>query len=69
MFLELFLNAMIRNNKIHNILDIIDFQNLWDLINVFKQKKYENVHLNISYDFQSSMGPRKSRCDIPIGTT
>jgi hypothetical protein len=28
----------------------------------------ENVYLNVSFDFQSSMDPRKSR-DIPNGTT
>jgi hypothetical protein len=48
---------------------LLSFQNLWHLTNVFTQKNYENVHLNVFYDFQSSMGPRKSRCDIPIGTT
>jgi hypothetical protein len=26
-----------------------------------------NIYLNVSYDFQSSMGLGKSRCDIPNG--
>jgi hypothetical protein len=30
---------------------------------------YENVHLSVSYFFQNSMGPRKSKCDILNGTT
>jgi len=25
--------------------------------------------LSVSYDFKSLMGPRKSRCDVPNGTT
>jgi hypothetical protein len=58
---------MIRNIQIRNIL--LRFQNLWNLINVFKKKIYENVHLSVSCFFQSSMNPRKSRCDIPSGTT
>jgi hypothetical protein len=37
-FLKLFLNAMIRNIKIHNIIDIIKISNLWNLINVFQKK-------------------------------
>jgi hypothetical protein len=30
---------------------------------------YENVCLNISYEFQNSMGPWKPRCDVPSGST
>jgi hypothetical protein len=30
---------------------------------------YENVHLCVFYDFSRSMGSRKSRCDVPSGTT
>jgi hypothetical protein len=50
---------MIRKIKIHNILDIIGFQNLWNLINVFIKKNNENVHLNVSYDFSNFDGYRK----------
>jgi len=35
---ETFLNAMIKKIKIKNILNIIEFQNLWNLINVFIKK-------------------------------
>jgi hypothetical protein len=38
-FLKLFLNAMIRNIKINNILDMIEISNLWNLINVSIKKK------------------------------
>jgi hypothetical protein len=41
---------MIKNIKIHNIFDIIEISKIWNLINVFKIF-YENVHLNVSYDF------------------
>jgi hypothetical protein len=30
---------------------------------------YENIYLNVSYIFQSSMGQGKSRCNILNGTT
>jgi len=49
------------------LLTLLIFQNLWNLINVLKI--YENVYLNVFYFFQSSMGPRKSSCDIPSDTT
>jgi hypothetical protein len=48
---------------------LLRFQNLWNLINVFKQIFNENVHLSVFYDFQSLMGPKKSRRDIFISTT
>ncbi len=35
---ETFLNAMIKKIKLKNILNIIEFQNLWNLINVFIKK-------------------------------
>jgi hypothetical protein len=38
---------MIKNIKIHNILDIIEISKLWNLINVFKKKFNENVHLSV----------------------
>ncbi len=43
-FLKLFLNEMIRNIKITIFFIILRFQNLWNLINVFIKKIYENVH-------------------------
>ncbi len=54
--------------RIHNILDIIKISTSIEP-NKFIQKNYENVHLNVSFDFQSSMGLGKSRCDIHSGTT
>ncbi len=33
------------------------------------EKNYENIYLSVFYDFQSSMGLRKSQCDVPNGTT
>jgi len=59
---------MIRNIKIHNILDITKIPKSMNLINVFIPF-YENVFLNVPMIFQSSMGPRKSRCDVPSGIT
>jgi hypothetical protein len=52
MFLKLFLNAMIKNIKIYNILDIIGFSKAMELNKCIHLKKnYENVHLNVSYNF------------------
>jgi hypothetical protein len=30
---------------------LLKFQNLWNLINVLTKKFYENIYLNVSYDF------------------
>jgi hypothetical protein len=30
---------------------------------------YENIYLSVSYDFSMFDGSKKSRCDIPSGTT
>jgi hypothetical protein len=62
-FLKQFLNAMIRNIKIHNIIDIIEISKFMEPNKCIK-KNYEHVYLGVSYDFQSSMGPRKLRCDV-----
>jgi hypothetical protein len=51
MFLELFLNAMIRNIKIYNILDIIEISKSMNPNKCMQMFLYENVHLNVSYDF------------------
>jgi len=59
---------MIRNIKIHNILDIIEISKSIKL-NKFIQKNNENVHLNVSYDFSRFNGSKKSRCDVLSGTT
>jgi hypothetical protein len=51
MFLKLFLNAMIRNIKIHNILDVIGFSKFMEPNKCIQKNIYENVHLSVSYDF------------------
>jgi hypothetical protein len=59
---------MMRNIKINNILDITEISKLMEpnkCINFFN----ENVYLNVPMIFQSSMGPRKSRCDVLSGIT
>jgi hypothetical protein len=58
---------MIRNIKIHNIFDIIEISKSMEPNKC--NLKNENVHLNVPMNFQSSMGPRKLRCDILNGTT
>ncbi len=67
MFLKLFLNAMIMNIKIQNILDIIEISKSMEPNNVFQIFFNENVHLSLSYDFSKFDGSRKikSRCEIP----
>jgi hypothetical protein len=54
-FLKLFLNAMIRNIKINNILDIIEISKSMES-NEFYFLIYENVHLSVSYDFSKFDG-------------
>jgi hypothetical protein len=51
MFLELILNAMIKNIKIYNILDIIEISKSMEPNKCMQFFSYENVHLNVSYDF------------------
>jgi hypothetical protein len=35
-----------------------------ELNKCIQKKNYEHVYFGVSYDFQSSMGPRKLRCDV-----
>jgi hypothetical protein len=58
-FLKLFLNAMIKNITIDNIPNIIEFQNIWNLINSLIKKNYENIYLSIFYDFSKCNGSMK----------
>jgi len=67
MFLIFFLNAMIRNIKIHNIFDIIEIQNLCNL-NVFI-KKFRNIYVSGSYDFSKFDGSKKIKVWHSSGTT
>jgi hypothetical protein len=48
---------------------LLRFQNLWNLINVFIKKFYENVYINVSYDFSKFNGSRIIKCNIRTGTT
>jgi hypothetical protein len=57
-FLNFFLNAMIKNIKYTIFLILLDFQNLWNLINVFIKKII--IYLNVSYVSYSKFdGSRK----------
>jgi hypothetical protein len=58
MFLNLFLNAMIRNIKIHNIFYIIEISKFIKL-DKYVQKIYENIHLSVFYDFSKFNGFKK----------
>jgi len=49
---------MIRNIK-KLFLILLKIQNLWNLINVLLKKMYENIYLNVSYDFSKFNGSRK----------
>jgi hypothetical protein len=56
---ETFLNAMIRNIKIHNILDIIKISKSMEPNECIKKSNNnENVHLGVSYDFSNFDGSR-----------
>jgi hypothetical protein len=59
MFLKLFLNAMIGNIKIHNIPNIIEISKSTEPNKCIPKKNYENIHLNVSYDFSKFDGSRK----------
>jgi hypothetical protein len=59
MFLKLFQNAVIRNIKVHNTLDIIEIsKNMEPNKRIIKQF-YENVYLNVSYDFSKFDGSKR----------
>jgi hypothetical protein len=59
MFLKLFLNVMIKNIKIHNILDIIEISKSMKPNKCIQIFFYENVHLSVSYDFSKFNGSKK----------
>jgi hypothetical protein len=61
-FLNHFLNAMIRNIKIHNIFNYIENSNFIEPNKCIHYKKnYENICLSVSYDFLKLNGFRKSK--------
>jgi DNA-binding sugar fermentation-stimulating protein len=59
---------MIMNIKIHNILDIIKISYSIEFLKCFCNFFNKNVYLTVFYDFQSSMGLGKSRCDVFLRT-
>ncbi len=59
---------MIKNIKIQNIFDVIGISKSMELNKLYSLKiNYEKNYLNDSYDFQSSIGPGKSRSDVLSG--
>jgi hypothetical protein len=70
MFLELFLNAMIKNIKIQKNLDIIEISKSMEPNKCIQEIFFmKNVHLSVSYDFSKFDGSVKIKCDVPSGTT
>jgi len=59
-FLKLFLNAMIRNIKIQNIIDISEISKSMEPNKCFFFK-FMNVHLSVSYDFSNFYGSKKDK--------
>jgi hypothetical protein len=60
---------MIRNIKIHKIFNIIEIAKFMELN---KYNRFKNMKIFIKTFvtiFQSSIGPRKSKCDVLNGTT
>jgi hypothetical protein len=50
---------MIRKIKIHNIINIIEILKSMEPNKCTPNCFYENVHLNVSYDFSKSEGSKK----------
>ncbi len=50
---------MVKNVKIHNILDIIDISKSMEPNKSIQRNIHENVHLSVSYDFSKFNGFRK----------
>ncbi len=61
---------MIKNVRIHNILDIIEISKSMEPNKCIPKNIYEIFHFKCFFiNFQSLMGPRKLRCDVLSGTT
>ncbi len=45
---------MIRNIKIHDIIDIIEISKSMEPNKCIQKKNYENVHLSVFYDFSEN---------------
>ncbi len=57
-----------KNIKIQKKIILFIFQNLWNLINVFK--KNMGMFIQVFFmNFQILMGPRKLKCDVFNGNT
>ncbi len=70
MFLKLFLNGTIRNIKIHNIFYIFEISKSMEPNKCIPKKIKMKMFIKCFFmNFQSLMGLRKSRCDIPSGIT
>jgi hypothetical protein len=54
-----FLNAMIRNIKTQNIIDITEISKSMEANKCIPKTNYENVHSNVSYDFSKFDGSKK----------
>ncbi len=50
---------MIRNIKIHDIIDIIEISKSMEPNKCIQKKNYENVHLSVFYDFSKFDGFQK----------
>ncbi len=61
MFLKLIFNAMIKNIKIQNIIDIIGFLKSMKRNKCIQIFFNENVHLSVSYDFSKFDGSKKMK--------
>jgi hypothetical protein len=53
----------LETSKYKIFLILLKFHNLWNLLNVFMKTNYENIYLNVSYDFSKFDVSKKSRCD------
>jgi len=60
---------MIRNINIHNILDIIEISKSMEPNECIQENIYENVHLNVFYNFSNFNGSKKIKVCILSGTT
>jgi hypothetical protein len=59
MFPKLYLNAMIRNTKMHNIFNIVEIWTRMECNKYIHIKNYENIYLSFSFDFSKSDESKK----------
>jgi hypothetical protein len=58
MLLIFFLNAMIRKIKIHNVMILLKFQNLWNLINVLIKKNWKYLFKCFLWHYEKSFSSK-----------